>query len=379
MYKNGLKYAFLICMVAISRFAVSQPPFVIDKAISPNKIVNFNNQKLLIIDFWATWCPPCIPATKQLEILQETMPDDVFIVSVSDETEETISAYLQKRPIRLAVFQDYLPDGLIKMFNVQSRPYAVLLTLDGEILYRGHPSGITAKMITGQAAQLQSQPKKKLNSLFVEAQQTNSKKPVAQNNKDFYIVKQAYTEQNMYSDDAVFYYTGLFSGLIGYLTDTANHQIILENIPDDAVSMHCSQSKLTESKSAILQLVEKELSITVRNSSKAMEAVVLDVVNPDLLWDNRQISWSGDAGPAYIVGTDRIEADNMTLTEIANVLSNVKGKRYFYRGNDNRTYDWDFHYLYDDLMKEDLESNFGINLKQEKITLPVYIVSSQKM
>jgi hypothetical protein len=259
---------------------------------------------------------------------------------------------------------------------VQSRPYAVLLTLDGKILYKGHPSGITAKMIAEHAAQMQSQPKKKWSNLFVEAQKTTSPKPViSQKNIDFRIVKQTQTEKSMYSDDAVFYYSGSLSELIGYLTDTANNQIILENISDYGVSMNCSQSKLTESKSAILQLVEKELSISVQKSSKTMEAVVLDVVNPNRLWDNQQITWSSDADLTYIAGTDRILADNMTLKEIANLLGNVKEKPYFYKGNDNRTYDWDFHYLYDNLMKEDLEDNFGINLIQEKITLPVYVVS----
>ncbi|MCL1821229.1 MAG: hypothetical protein FWG22_00230, partial [Prolixibacteraceae bacterium] len=143
---------------------------------------------------------------------------------------------------------------------------------------------------------------------------------------------------------------------------------------DYGVSLTCSEFDLN-SKPHILQNIEKQLSFNIQTGSKPMEVTVLDVVNPNLLWDSNQINWDNGINPTYVVGSDRVDADNMTIRELANLLSDIKGTPHYYKGNDNTLHDWSFHYHYDNLMIEDLRSTFGIQLKKEKITLPLYIIS----
>jgi len=323
-----------------------------------------------------------MPATKQLEILQEAKRNDVFIVSVSDETSKTISNYLKKNPIRLAVLADYPANSMINFFKVQSRPYSVLLNLNGEVLYKGHPSDITTSMIEAYASRERSKPKKNWDDLFVTGQNkapknVNVSSPTSIDDKRLFIARQPQTGQSMYFSNGIFYYAGPLSGLVKYLTDCSNYQIILQGINDYGVTMNCSQAELLNSKSNILQLIQDRLSLNIQIESKLTEAYILEVVNPKLLWDDKQINWGRSSSSNYIVGTDRIEADNLTLKEIAGILSDVKGNLYYYNGNDNNLYDWSFHYRYDNLMTEDLESNFGIVVKRGTIDLPIYVLSSQ--
>jgi len=50
--------------------------------------------KLLILDFWATWCSPCIAAFPKMDSLRKTFGDQLFILPVTDQDEKTVSSLL---------------------------------------------------------------------------------------------------------------------------------------------------------------------------------------------------------------------------------------------------------------------------------------------
>jgi len=228
-------------------------------------------------------------------------------------------------------------------------------------------------MIDRFASQNKSKPQKKWDDLFYVVKNTNPVvKPI--NNGEIKIIKQPLGEKRMYIENGIFHYHGSLLELIKFLTAYSNHQIEFSNMTDYGVLLTCSESDLN-SKPHILQSIEKQLSFNIQTGSKQVDATIIDVVNPNLLWDDKQINWNNGINPTYVVGSDRVEADNMTLKELANLLSDIKGTLHYYKGNDNSLRDWNFHYHYDNLMIEDLSSSFGIQLKKEKITLPLYIIS----
>ena len=64
-----------------------------------SKVTTFEKGKVYIVEFWATWCGPCVRSMPHLAETQEKYKDSVQIISVSDEDLATVERFLAK-PIR---------------------------------------------------------------------------------------------------------------------------------------------------------------------------------------------------------------------------------------------------------------------------------------
>ncbi|SEN68561.1 Thiol-disulfide isomerase or thioredoxin [bacterium A37T11] len=62
---------------------------------STAKLSDFRG-KLLIIDFWATWCSPCVAMIPKMDSLQKVFGDKVQFVSVTYQKEEEVLPFLEK-------------------------------------------------------------------------------------------------------------------------------------------------------------------------------------------------------------------------------------------------------------------------------------------
>ncbi|WP_185212272.1 TlpA family protein disulfide reductase [Sphingobacterium mizutaii] len=53
--------------------------------------------KLIILDFWATWCPPCIKSLYKLDSIQRELKEDVVIIPITNEDQQKADAYFKAR------------------------------------------------------------------------------------------------------------------------------------------------------------------------------------------------------------------------------------------------------------------------------------------
>lgn len=76
--------------------------------ITINNIINYKSSsaklsdfkgKLLILDFWATWCGSCIKAMPKLDSLQTEFEDQVQVISVTKQDQNTVEAFKLKNLI----------------------------------------------------------------------------------------------------------------------------------------------------------------------------------------------------------------------------------------------------------------------------------------
>jgi thiol-disulfide isomerase/thioredoxin len=62
--------------------------------------------KVLVLDFWATWCAPCLASVPHLNTLQShfSKRDDVIFLSITDENEKKVNNILRLFHFKSFVF-----------------------------------------------------------------------------------------------------------------------------------------------------------------------------------------------------------------------------------------------------------------------------------
>ncbi|QWX84484.1 TlpA family protein disulfide reductase [Cellulophaga sp. HaHaR_3_176] len=62
--------------------------------------------KVVLINFWATWCPPCVAEMPSFQALYNDYKDDVIFVFVANDEKKNVDTYLVKKDYSLPVFYE---------------------------------------------------------------------------------------------------------------------------------------------------------------------------------------------------------------------------------------------------------------------------------
>ena len=63
--------------------------------------------KIVVLNFWATWCPPCVEEMPSLVRMQSNLKDRVVVLAVSvDDDERSYRTFLKKNNVDLLTVRD---------------------------------------------------------------------------------------------------------------------------------------------------------------------------------------------------------------------------------------------------------------------------------
>ncbi|HLQ77748.1 MAG TPA: TlpA disulfide reductase family protein [Terriglobia bacterium] len=89
--------------------------------------------KVVLVNFWATWCPPCRKEMPDLQALQNRFKDQGFVIlAISDEKASVVKPYLAEHKITYPVMLDP-GDKVNKLFQVVGIPKSFVYDRDGKL------------------------------------------------------------------------------------------------------------------------------------------------------------------------------------------------------------------------------------------------------
>jgi peroxiredoxin len=101
-----------------------------------NKPVTFSQLrgKIVLVNFWATWCPPCRVEMPALDYLSTRFASQgLVILSISDEDPFKVGSFISPMKFHPTVLLD--PGGKVhKQFHVEGIPHTFLFDRDGKLL-----------------------------------------------------------------------------------------------------------------------------------------------------------------------------------------------------------------------------------------------------
>jgi thiol-disulfide isomerase/thioredoxin len=88
--------------------------------------------RVVILDFWATWCGPCQAVMPLLDGLHQRYHDEgLTVLGISSEPEQTITSHLGLRPVGYTMARDLGETS--PRFGVTSVPTLVVVGRDGKV------------------------------------------------------------------------------------------------------------------------------------------------------------------------------------------------------------------------------------------------------
>lgn len=122
-------------------------PLAIKEWVKGSPVDVQDGKNIYVVEFWATWCPPCLTSIPHLTELQKKFKDKgVVIIGVSDETAEKVKPFVEKRGDAMN-YTVALDDGrktserYMQAYGQGGIPTAFIVGRDKKVLWVGHPMG----------------------------------------------------------------------------------------------------------------------------------------------------------------------------------------------------------------------------------------------
>lgn len=136
-----IKILIAIATLALAPVAASSsdsaeaaPRFTVDNFYGGQISMDSLKGKVVYVDFWASWCGPCLKSFPFMEEMQQKYADDGFVIVAinMDQNPDDARAFLDEHPVTFLIGKDPAGD-IAKKFGVYVMPSSYIIDRAGLI------------------------------------------------------------------------------------------------------------------------------------------------------------------------------------------------------------------------------------------------------
>ena len=133
------RYVCFVFLFAVTMFIISKISYAADglkqiKLAELNTLLEKNKGKVVILDLWATWCPPCskeIPGFINLYNKYKDKGLEIIGVSFDENGLEVVPPFMKKFGINYPIYLD--GGDIAPVYDLQAYPTTIIYGKDGKV------------------------------------------------------------------------------------------------------------------------------------------------------------------------------------------------------------------------------------------------------
>ena len=330
--------------------------------------------KVVVLEFWATWCAPCVAEIPHLNQLSEEFRDkQVQFISVTDEGEDVIAPFLKRQEMKSWIGLD-TDRSAFEAYGVRGIPRTFLINQQGIIAASLHPVGLSSDII-----------KKVIAGEKIERPKLSKPKTVENEGTDpIFKISIAPTEKRKWPS----FGTGSSKGYRKLDAEGITlHQALSSayDIPKTRIlgpktlldSWYTISAKLPRDQFDLLlqQALTTSLQLRVSNEKKSVEIFVLTAGEDSA--EKLKPSVMGSGGSMTSGGRGKIKTINGEIGMLANSLEQVLERIVEDGTGIEGKYDWEITYDEDDpnSVLAALKEQLGLQIRKEQRKIEFLVVN----